>query len=78
MGADEDCAERRSGLWGRVVWRKQVADGAVQPATELFEQVQAHILLAHLDAMQGRFREPQLPREVPVGLVPTPPSNFLC
>jgi hypothetical protein len=40
-------------LWG--VWRKQFTNGAVQAPTELFEQVQANILLAHLDPMQGRF-----------------------
>jgi hypothetical protein len=35
----------------RLVWRKQLAYSAVQPRTELFEQVQANILLAHLDPM---------------------------
>jgi hypothetical protein len=41
--------------WLRRVWRKQLAYGAVQAPTELFEQVQANILLAHLDPMQGGF-----------------------
>jgi hypothetical protein len=41
--------------WLRRVWRKQFTNGAVQAPTELFEQVQANILLAHLDPLQGGF-----------------------
>ena len=52
--------------WLRRVWRKQFANGAVQAPTELFEQVQADILLTHLDPMQGGFGHAQLPCEVPV------------
>jgi hypothetical protein len=40
--------EHLSGL-RRLVWRQQLAQGAAQPRTELFEQVQANILLAHLN-----------------------------
>ena len=50
----------------RLVWRKQLANGAVQPPTEVFEDVQADILLPHLDPMQRGFRNPQLARKVPV------------
>jgi len=46
----------------------------VQAQTELFEQVQPDILLAHLDPMQGGFRHAQLPREVPVRGVASSPS----
>jgi hypothetical protein len=46
--------ERTLGLWW-CVWGEQLAHVAVQPRTELFEQIQANILLAHLDPMQGRF-----------------------
>ena len=53
---------------------EQIAQGAVQPRTELLEQIQADILLAHLDAMEGGFRNPQLPREVPVCRIPASPS----
>jgi hypothetical protein len=50
----------------------------VEPPAELFEHVQPDILLAHFDAMEGGFRNPQLPGKVPVGRMPTSPSNFLC
>ena len=63
-------------LWS--VWRKQFANGAVQAPTELFEQVQPHILLAHLDPMQRGFGHPQLPGEVPVWGGPASPSEFVC
>ena len=63
-------------LWS--VWRKQFAKSAVQTPTELFEQVQADILLAHLDPMQGGFRHAQLPRKVPVWGIPASPSDFVC
>ena len=66
-----------SGLLWRVR-RKQFANGAVQAPTELFEQVQAHILLAHLDPMQGGFGHTQLPREVPVWGIASSPSDFAC
>ena len=56
--------------WLRRVWRKQFANGAVQPPTEVFEQVQANILLAHLDPMEGGFGNAQLPRKVPVWACP--------
>ena len=42
------------------------------------EQIQADILLAHLDPMQGGFGHAKLPCEVPVGSVPTSPSSFAC
>jgi hypothetical protein len=63
-------------LWS--VWRKQFAKSAVQPSTELFEQVQADILLAHLDPMQGGFGHTQLPRKVPVWGLASSPSDFTC
>jgi len=63
-------------LWR--VWRKQFAHGAVQSQTELFEQVQANILLAHLNPMEGGFGHAQLPREVPVCGVASSPSYFVC
>jgi hypothetical protein len=63
-------------LWN--VWRKQFAKSTMQPPTELFEQVQANILLAHLNPMQRRFRHAQLPREVPVWGVASSPSDFAC
>ena len=66
-----------SGLLWRVWW-EQIAQSAVQPRTELFEQVQADILLAHLDPMERGFRNAQLPREVPVCGVPASPSQFVC
>jgi hypothetical protein len=50
----------------------------VQAPTELFEQVQADILLAHLDPMQGRFGHAQLTRKVPVCGVASSPSYFAC
>ena len=62
----------------RRVGRQQLAQGAVQSQTELFEYVQADILLAHLDPMEGGFRNPQLPREGPVWGVPASPSYFAC
>lgn len=62
----------------RSVWREQLAHGAVQPRTELFEHVQADILLAHLEPMEGGFGNPQLPREVPVCGVASSPSYFMC
>jgi len=46
----------------------------VQAHTEVFEQVQADILLPHLDPMEGRFGNPQLARKVSVGGVPASPS----
>jgi hypothetical protein len=46
----------------------------MQPHTKLFEQVQADILLAHLDPMEGGFGNAQLPRKVPVWSVPASPS----
>ena len=52
--------------WLRRVWRKQFAKSTVQAPTELFEEIQADILLAHLDPMQGGFGHAQLPRKVPV------------
>jgi hypothetical protein len=63
-------------LWS--VWRKQIAQGAVQPQTELFEQVQANVLFAHLDTMERGFGNAQLPREVPVCRVPASLSYFAC
>jgi len=63
-------------LW--CVWWEQIGKSAVQPPTELFEQVQADILLAHLDPMQRGFGNAQLPRKVPVWGVPASPSNFVC
>ena len=62
--------------WLRRVWWKQFANGAVQAPTELFQEVQADILLAHLDPMQGRFGHTQLPRKVPVWCIPSPSSDF--
>jgi hypothetical protein len=70
-------AQAISGWLGRI-WRKQFAKSAVQAPTELFEQVQADILLAHLDPMQGGFGHTQLPREVPVWGVASSPSDFAC
>jgi hypothetical protein len=46
-----------SGLPQRV-WRKSIGKSAMQPPTEVFEQVQADILLAHLDPMERGFRNP--------------------
>jgi hypothetical protein len=60
------------------VWREQIVQRAVQPLTELFQEVQADILLAHLDPMQRGFRNPKLPREVPVCSVASTPSYLLC
>jgi len=65
-----------SGL--RRVRREQIAKGTVQAPTELFEQVQADILLAHLDPMQGGFGHAQLPCEVPVWGLPASSSDFAC
>jgi hypothetical protein len=50
----------------------------VQAPTELFKQVQADILLAHLDPMQGGFGHAQLPRKVPVWRITSSPSYFAC
>jgi len=50
----------------------------VQPQTQLFEHVQANILLAYLDPMEGGFRNPQLARKVPVWGVPASPAYFAC
>jgi hypothetical protein len=77
MGEDTGCVEDASGLLRRV-WREQIGKGTVQPTTELFEQVQTNILLAHLDPMQRRFRNPQLPRKVPMRGIPASPSYFAC
>jgi hypothetical protein len=49
--------EHISGL-AQLVWRKSIGKSAMQPPTEVFEQVQAHIWLAHLDPMEGGFRNP--------------------
>jgi len=48
-------ASRDISGWLRRVWRKQLANSAVQAPTEVFEEIQADILLAHLDPMQGGF-----------------------
>ena len=63
-------------LWR--VWREQIGKGAVQPHTELFEQVQADILFAHLDPMEGGFGNTQLPRKGPMCRVPASPPYFAC
>jgi hypothetical protein len=63
---------------GRGVWRKQLTHGAVEPPAELFEHIQPDILLAHFKAMEGSFRNPELPRELPVGRVPASPADSLC
>jgi hypothetical protein len=60
------------------VWRKQLTNGTVQPRTELFEQVQADILLAHLQPMEGGFGNPQPPHEVPVWGVASAASYVAC
>jgi len=57
----------------RSVWRKQLTNSAVQAPTELFEQVQADILLAHLNPMEGGFGHAQLPCKVPVWGVTSSP-----
>jgi len=66
-----------SGLWWGVRW-EQIANGAAQAPTELFEQVQTDILLAHLAPMQGRFGPPHLSREVPMWGLASSPSDFAC
>ena len=48
----------------RRVGRQQLAQGAVQSQTEVFEYVQADILLPYLDPIQRGFRQSQLPGEV--------------
>ena len=70
-------AQAISGWLGRI-WQKQFANSAVQTPTELFQEVQADILLAHLDPMQRGFGHAQLPREVPVWGIASSPSNFAC
>jgi hypothetical protein len=70
-------SQHDSGRW-RGVWRKQLAQGAVEPPAELFEHVQPDILLAHFDAMEGGFRNPQLPGKIPVRHISASPSNFPC
>ena len=52
----EAYTSQASSKWLRRVWWKQFANGAVQAPTELFQEIQADILLAHLDPMQGRLR----------------------
>jgi hypothetical protein len=66
-------SQAASGLLRRI-WRKQIAQSAVQSCTELLQQIQANILLAHLDPMERGFGNTQLPRKVAVGRVPASPS----
>ena len=70
-------AQAISGWLGRI-WRKQGVNGAGQAPTELFQEVQANILLTHLDPMERGFGHTQLPREVPVWSVASSPSDFAC
>jgi hypothetical protein len=50
----------------------------MQPQAEVFEQVQANILLAHFNPMERRLRNPELLRKVPVCPVPSAPSYLPC
>jgi hypothetical protein len=50
----------------------------MQPRTELFEHIQANILLAHFDPVQGGFGNTQLPGKLPVWSGTPSPPYFLC
>jgi hypothetical protein len=50
-----------------LVWGEQISQITFQAATQVLQHIEADILLAHLEAMQGRFGNAEAAGKIPLG-----------